>query len=171
MAMRHPDFSRYANGQLYDYNRTNKGLKRPPLRPLVQRVVVEQSDEPRALDWHGLEHGSRPFRWSGPNPCPKILVPFTGEHACVAIQIVVLPPAARPEDISVLVEERKVDHTTEQEADGTLWLRFVAPLSRSDYTIVNLHTPFMFCLRSAGGDDDRRRLGVAMADMTIEPAS
>jgi hypothetical protein len=171
MVMCYPDFSLYEKGLLFDRNRMNKGLNRPPLRPLSERAVIEQTDEPRGLDWHGLEQWSRPGRWSGPNPRPKILIPFVADRARLAIQIMALPPGAKPEDLSVFVENQKADHTIELEADGTLRLCFVAPLSRHDYTIISLHTPIMFCPREVAGSEDGRRLGLAAADIILDPLS
>jgi hypothetical protein len=181
MTMRYLDFSGYDNGRLFDLNRMNKGLNRPPLRPLTQRIVIEQSSEPRGLDWHGLGQGggpfrlwSRPFRWSGPNPRPKILIPFTGDRARISIQIASLESGAQPEGLSVLVEEQKVEHTMELGVNGTLWLRFVALLSRHDYTIVSLRTPVMFSPimlppDETGGGKEGPRIGVAAADMILDP--
>lgn len=176
MTMRYSFFSRYSKGRLYDLNRMNKGLKRPPLRPLMRRVVIEQSNEPRGLDWYGVERRSvlfrwwsRPFRWSGPSPSPKILIPFTGDQARVAIQIRSLKPGATPEGLSVLVEEQQVEHMMELRANGTLWLRFVAPLSRHDYTVASLRTPMMFRPSDVGGGKEESRMGVAAADMILDP--
>ena len=139
------------------------GAERPE-----ELTVLEQSGEPRALDWHGLETAGRPYRWSGPNPRPKILLPFTGARACVAIQIAAVAPGAKLETVSVQVEERKVDHHIESRADGSLWLSFVALLSLSDYTIVTLNVPETVSARALGRGDDRR-LGVAVADIVLEP--
>ena len=70
--------------------------------------------------------------------------------------------------MSVQVEERKVDHRIESRADGSLWLSFVALLSLSDYTIVTLNVPETVSARALGRGDDRR-LGVAVADIVLEP--
>lgn len=169
MVMCHTDSSLFEKGQLFDHNRMNKGLNRPPLRPLSERVVIEQTDDPRALDWHGLERWRRPFRWSGPNPRPKILIPFVADRTRLAIQILALPPGAKPEDISVFVENQKADPTIERGADGTLRLCLVAPLSQHDYTVISLHTPTMFCPREVSGSEDTRRLGLAAADIILDP--
>lgn len=169
MVMRHPDFSPYEKGELFDRNRMNKGLNRPPLRPLSGRAVIEQTDDSRALDWHGLEQWRRPVRWSGPNPRPKILIPFVADRARLTIHIMALAPAARPEDIAVFVEDRKVDATIEHDAGGAFRLRFIAPLSRHDYTVITLHTPVMFRPHEVSGSEDRRRLGLAAADIVLDP--
>ena len=76
MALRHPDFAALAPGALFARNRSNKGLERPPLAPLGRGVVMPQTAEPRALDWFAPTPGES-HRWAGPNPRPKILIPFT----------------------------------------------------------------------------------------------
>ena len=147
-------------GRLFRQNLSNKGLRRPPLRPLSQRVAIEQTAEPRALDWYPLERGG--FRWSGPNPRPKILIPFTGERAHAALRILDMAPG----DISVLVEEQEVEHSLTRDAHGNHWLRFALPLSGHDYTVVTLCTPMMVrprFLRPA------RRVGLAAGELIIEP--
>ena len=169
MSIRQPDVSLFEKGQLFDVNRASRGLDRPPLRPLSAPAVIEQTGDPRGLDWHALERHGRPFRWSGPSPRPKILIPFVGERARVAVQIVALAPGASPESLSVRVEDLEVAHTVERDAEGASWLAFDAPLSRCDYTIVTLHTPTMFCPYELGGGQDTRRLGLAVADIRIDP--
>ena len=80
MIMSYPDFSQFETAELYNQNRSNKGFNRPELKDLLGWAVIEQTGEPRALDWHHLEHGARPYRWSGPNPKPKILIPYTSSR-------------------------------------------------------------------------------------------
>jgi hypothetical protein len=70
------NYSQLENGQLFDENRSSKGILRPALKELEGSVVIEQTGETRGLDWYGLEQGNRAFRWSGPNPRPKILIPY-----------------------------------------------------------------------------------------------
>ncbi|HMB91459.1 MAG TPA: glycosyltransferase [Rhodothermales bacterium] len=170
MAMQYSDdYAIYEKGQLFQSNRRSKGISLPPLQPLTERTVIKQSDDPRGLDWHQLEHGDRPFRWSGPNPRPKILIPYTGHHAHIALQIVALAPDAKPQDLSISAGNEPVTHTAKVDADGTLWLCFDASLNPSDYTVITLHTPLMFCPHNLNGSADKRRLGLAVADMILEP--
>ena len=90
MKMRYPDFSKDHDGQLFDANRSNKGILRPALRKLDSAVTIEQTAEPRGLDYE-LESGRRPFRWSGPNPKPKILIPYAYPNEVR----ITLPPSTR----------------------------------------------------------------------------
>jgi hypothetical protein len=171
MSMRYPDFSQYEKGQLLEINRTNKGLRRPQLRRLTERIVFEQSAEPRALDWHALEQGPRLFRWSGPNPRPKILLPLTGDRAQVRIQIEPITPAVICKTLTVQVEEEAVDHRIDVEADGSSSLAFIAPLKASDDTVVTLNVPNTRPAAELGVGEDMRRIGVAVAEIVVEPVS
>ena len=165
LALRNILFSGIKKGQVFKTSRSVRGLDRPLLGPLSHRTVVQQSAEPRALDWYPLER--RGVRWSGPNPRPKILIPFTGKRAEVAIRIASMAPGARAQDIAVAVEEQNVDHVMERDREGTLWLRFVAPLRPDDHTIVTIHTPVMVSRRTLLGR--RRRLGLAAGEMVLDP--
>ena len=169
MAMRYPDFDRYPAGFLFDANRWNKGLTRPPLSPLSGRSVIEQSDKPRALDWYALEWDKRAFRWSGPNPRPRILIPFSGGKVTVRIRVPNVPAVPSLDSVSVFVEEQEVDRRIEQEESGVSALVFSAELRPRDETVVTLATPAMFCPDDVIGNGDRRLVGVPVGDLVIEP--
>jgi hypothetical protein len=164
----YPDFRRYGNGCLFEDNRKNRGLSRPILRALEGRTVITQVDEPRGLDWYGLEHGPGPFRWSGPNPRPKILIPYTGGSVTIRIHIPCLPPALSLDSVSVSVEGQEIDRSVEIESDGTQTLALTAGLQREGDTILALHTPSMFCPDDVLGNGDCRRVGIPVGDIVID---
>jgi hypothetical protein len=155
-------------GVIFEQNRQNKGLSRPTLQPLRKPVVMEQTAELRALDWYPLDLGGRPFRWSGPNPRPKILIPFTGTRARIRIDLAMGKPGAPLEEIRLSVEGDTVASTVES-APGLVG-RLVAEidLDTSDYTVLSLETS-MFIADDFSWTGDRRRLGVAVADILVEP--
>jgi hypothetical protein len=81
MIARHPDYSRYVPGELSAENRRIKGILRPPLQPLTAATRFEQSDVPAALDWQTVkQERDRTYRWSGPNPRPRLLLPFASRR-------------------------------------------------------------------------------------------
>ena len=168
MAIEHPDYSAYPAGSLFERNRQNKGLSRSALQPLRDRVVMEQTDEYRALDWYAVEHSEKKFRWSGPNPRPKILIPYTGRSARLAIDVFAKPPGADLAEIAVTVEGHLVQCRVEKAADGPVQLAVEIPLAAADYTIVTLATP-MFRPSDAGLGADTRKLGIAVTDIVLEP--
>lgn len=167
-AVRYPDFREYGDGRLFEDNRKNKGLSRPALRPLMGRAVIGQVGEPRGLDWYDLEHGAGPFRWSGPNPRPRILIPYTGGPVSIRIHIPCLPPARSLDSVSVLVEDQEVDRSVEIRSDGTSALVLSTCLQRESETILTLHTPAMFCPDDVIGNGDRRRVGIPVGDVVID---
>lgn len=154
-------------GEAFERARQVKGLTRPPLAPLRGRVVMTQTDEPRALDWYHLESGASRHRWSGPNPRPKILIPFTGTRANVAIEIAGLARGLWVKDLAVFVEGAPVDAALGRSAHGGMELRLVAPLSADGYTIISLHTPVMASAEKSSASGDWRRIGVAVGDVTL----
>ncbi len=76
MTLKHPDYSQFPTGALAARSETSRGLVRPTLARLDGKFVLEQSDEPRGMDWRRLKRrNATAFRWSGPNPRPKMLLP------------------------------------------------------------------------------------------------
>jgi glycosyltransferase involved in cell wall biosynthesis len=168
MAAKHSDYSVYPAGYLFERNRQNKGISRPALQPLRGRVVIEQTEEFRALDWYSVELAGKRYRWSGPNPRPKILIPYTGDRARISIEMIMKSPSAEFSEISLQVERRAVECRIETVAGRFGRLTADIPLAPADYTVLTMCTP-MFRPSEAGRSEDTRRLGIAVADIVIEP--
>jgi glycosyltransferase involved in cell wall biosynthesis len=170
MTMQYVDFSNYREGELFQANRSNKGIVRPGLLPLEAPVAIYQSGEPRALDWYQLEEGAKKFRWSGPNPKPRILIPFTGGHARVSVEVSGLQPSLRIGDVGLFVEGHRVKTRIEvrEERTGTPWIVADIPLGAIDHTVLMLEAP-TYRPSDDGKNEDIRRLGVAVADIALEP--
>jgi glycosyltransferase involved in cell wall biosynthesis len=169
MTMRYVDFSKNKLGAAYAYNRRNKGLSRPGLRPLTGRVVIPQADDPRALDWHPRDEPNSRHRWSGPNPNPKILIPYTGGRTRFAVEVIAHKAAPALYSVSIGLEGTGLRHVVETSSDGSRWLVFDADLKASDATILTLRTPAMFRPSELYGNKDLRYLGIPVADIMIEP--
>jgi hypothetical protein len=169
MTMRYVDFSTNETGSAFEHSRQNKGLSRPALRPLTRRTVIGQTDEPRALDWHPRDSLDARYRWSGPNPRPKILVPYTGGRARFAIEVVAHDAVPSLFSVSIRVEGTEVPHVVETRNDGSRWLIFDADLKPAEETILTLCAPAMFRPSEFYGNEDGRRLGIPVADTVIEP--
>jgi hypothetical protein len=146
----------------------NKGLRRPFLLPLSDRTVIAQADDPRGLDWYRMQRG-RNYRWSGPNPRPKILIPYSGAAARVAIEVVATLPETDLADVAVFVEGQEVGCAVEAGERGAAWLRFTAPLKSADYTIVGLYTPVMGRPAELLAGPNNRKVGIAVGDIVLEP--
>lgn len=171
MTMKYFDYERERPGHLYRQNRSNKGLRRPRLRSLAGKAVLEQTAEPRGLDWHGLEQSARPFRWSGPSPQPRILIPFKGNcTAHVTLNVLVGTPHDVLDAVSFKHEGRTVRHTLVTSPNGGAKIELELPLSSDDYSVLGVATPRMMCPAERNGSPDARWLGIALGDMEIEPA-
>ena len=164
MIIRYFDFSVHAEGDLFEQNRKRKGISRPALQPLCERVVIEQSDEQRGSDWHALELQSKRLRWSGPNPRPKILIPYSGHLARFSMEVIATHANLPIEELSLYVEDRFSDSKIEIDSAGKSQLVADIQLRPDDYTVLTVNAP---TFRAAG--EDRRKLGVAVGDIVIEP--
>ncbi|MEA2876488.1 MAG: hypothetical protein QOF14_1684 [Hyphomicrobiales bacterium] len=168
MTTGYSEFTSPEPGFSFERNRQNKGINRPALQPLHGRTVIEQTAEPRALDWYNLETGHRPHRWSGPNPRPRILIPFSGERARIAIEVIGTRPALRLDEVPLYVEGRRAATRFEDVPDIGVMMIADISLNAADYTVLTLETP-MFYPHEHYETGDRRYLGIAVADIVIEP--
>ena len=131
--------------------------------------MIAQSEEPRGLDWHDIQtNGVARYRWSGPNPRPKILIPYAGHRARISIEVISKPPDADLRDVELFAEDERIDYAVVADARGVSWLVANIPLSASGYTVLTLETP-MFRPSEIGTSGDTRKLGIAVADVVIEP--
>ena len=169
MASRYSDFDSFEKGFLFDQNRKNKGILRPQLSPLIKREVIRQSDDPRALDWHGLEGTSRSFRWSGPNPKPKILIPFSGKLARISIEIIAINPALQFTDLKLYLEDTFVATKVVKSFSGIRCLVADVQLKQNDYSILSLEAPTFQPCAMDRHCPDKRWLGVAVGNIVLKP--
>jgi glycosyltransferase involved in cell wall biosynthesis len=169
MTMKHFDYEALGKGHIYRQNRSNKGLRRPPLRELAGKVVLEQTEEARGLDWHELEDA---FRWSGPSPRPHVLIPFKGDCTVyAALDVREGTPDEILDAISVECEGQSMPHVVTRSAPHIRRIELAFPLNPDDYTVLCISTPRMFrpSDRTAGGDT--RLLGIALGDIEIDVTS
>ena len=115
MIVRHPDSAKLRPGDLFRQNRSNKGIDRAASMPLMREIDVEQSMEPRALDWYPAEQRSdgSTFRWSGPSLRPKLLIPFTGDVlARITLHLSSFDPAGVLDQIRLTLNGMTAPHAT-----------------------------------------------------------
>ncbi len=89
MAVGHPVGGLYEIGQLARENAARKGLRGATATALVKRALVPPTGADHALDWQ--RPGPDGQRRVGPNPNPKILLPFLGDGD-VAVQTILSHP-------------------------------------------------------------------------------
>jgi hypothetical protein len=168
MSLRHEACPAGREGVAYEQNRKNKGLSRPPLRPLVRRQTIRQADDPRGLDWHSPDSPGSSHRWSGPSPAARILIPFTGGEVLVSIEIVATPPGWTPEDLSISVNGQDAPFLVRAGDEAAVLVQFEARLRECDYTVVTMTTLRMFRPSELLGVNDDRKLGIAVGDVVVE---
>lgn len=169
MSVCYVDVNSFQKGFLFNQNRKNKGIDRPQLRPLIKREVIHQSDDPRALDWHALEGKAKPFRWSGPNPKPRILISFSGELARISIEIVAINPAMQVRDLKLFLEDTIVATKVVKSLSGMRHLVADIQLKQNDYSILSLKAPTFQPCAIYCHSPDTRRLGVAVRNIVLKP--
>ena len=168
MTMKHFDYDALGKGHIYRRNRSNKGLRRPPLRELTGNVVLEQTEEPRGLDWHELENA---FRWSGPSPHPRILIPFKGDFLAYAtLDVHEGTPEETLDALSVECEGRPIPHVIRRAGPAVRRIELAFPLKPDDYTVLGISTPRMFRPADRIPAGDTRRLGIALGNIEIDVA-
>jgi hypothetical protein len=94
------------------------------------------------------------------------LIPYTSSRDVrITFCLLNVSPAT---SLSIAVNDRSVEHEFHNRDGGTVAV-LRTPLSRSDYSIVTVHTPQMFCPDEVCGNGDHRRLGIALSDIIVEP--
>ena len=162
MSMRMVIPDAFKPGQAFDLLRGRKGLLLPEVTSLGERHVISQTPEPRALDWQLFERDETTYRWSGPNPRPRILIPVT-HSGPVRFSVAVGGVAGgRLEEVEVSLDDRKAATTVEDAGDGVQTLSFTTRLDPERYSILAFHTPHMV-------EHKNSQRGIAVGDIVIEP--
>jgi glycosyltransferase involved in cell wall biosynthesis len=159
------NFEEYKPGFLFERNRQNKGISRPQLSPLRKRTVIKQTGEGRALDWQNFKRRwPKKFRWSGPNPKPKILIPYTGQQARITLEAL----NTNTSDLSLYVEDRHIPFRVRRSWVGTSLIVAEIPLKADDYTVLTLEKPTV-PLATFDKRKDNRPVGIAIANIVLDP--
>ena len=78
MTARHPERATSDPANQCELHARVRGLETPLVEVLDGPTWMPMDDDPRGYDWYGLERDAdRTWRWSGPNPRPRLLIPFT----------------------------------------------------------------------------------------------
>jgi glycosyltransferase involved in cell wall biosynthesis len=168
MIFQYGDYSGHPEGYLFEQNLKRKGISRPALRLLLRRALIEQTDEPRGFDWHDVESNGKRYRWSGPNPRPKILIPYAGHFARISVEILFKNSGVHIEELLLYVEERSAECRIKTGRGGAFYLVADIPLQPADYTVLTVNAP-TFRPSDIGLGDDQRKIGIAVGEIVIEP--
>ena len=103
-------------------------------RDLIGPTWVPLGDDPRAFDWHGLErHAQHTWRWSGPNPRPRLLIPFTCDGVVrVSLHIVTAATDDVRDSLEVLVDRRSAPTVVRTEPDSARVIIEIESVLRRD---------------------------------------
>lgn len=171
MVMKHPDFEAFGKGYFFEQNRSNKGLRKPPLRQIVGKEVLTQTEEPRGLDWYALEPSDQPYRWSGPSPKPQVLIPFKGNCAAhLNLYVMKGTPTEVLDAMSFDQDGRTIPHVLDASAPDYTRVEVELRLRHHDYSILGITTPRMFRPDERMGSSDTRLLGIALGNIEIAPS-
>jgi hypothetical protein len=192
MQTTYPDFEAFGPGDVYRSSRSSRGLDRVASVPLTNEVHVLPSNEPRALDWYGIESsaGLSPFRFSGPSLRPKLLIPFTGDvgaritlhlFARISFPLFDYDPEEIINGIRLTLNGSAINHQTRRDYPNQIDIDITGRLRPEQPSVVELILPRAFCPAEAGWRRlwsllsgrplDRPRLGVALKGFTVAPVA
>ncbi len=172
MSTLHPAERDRQPGEALRINARIRGIDTPPLVALDGPTWMPVDDGPRAFDWHGLERdGDRTWRWSGPNPRPRLLIPFVHEgpvrltlHLAAVANVDVL------DSLAVLVNGTSLPTAVRRASDGSILVELEASLHADRASVVELRMiRTVPVVELAPGSADSRRVGVSLAGVQLEP--
>jgi len=139
MARTHQNYAQSLPGEIYGITLKSRGLDKPPLVPIGNGITLKQTSAYAGLDWESLRHGPRPYRTSGKNPRPKILIPVTNHgRVSVQVEVVKLTSIEVLKDLTISLNGRSVAFRVWHSTDNTLLLSFEGELKSDDYSFLQL---------------------------------
>jgi hypothetical protein len=119
------------------------------------------------MDWHHLKRrGHRKYRWSGPSPKPKILIPYTGERA----RITLVALNSNLSDLALYIDDSRIPFRVRRGWVGTSLIEAEIPLKADGYTVLTLEKPTV-PYSTLDKRKDNRPVGMAIADIVLDPLS
>ena len=171
----HAPESNWQPGEVVHTHARIRGIVTPPVGVLDGPTWMLMEDDPRGRDWHGLERdGDRTWRWSGPNPRPRLLIPFTCDGLVrVSLHIDAVATADVRDSLAVFVDRRSAPTVVRTEPDSArVVIEIETVLRRDKPTVVELRmTRTVLAAEFVPGSTDSRRLGVCLAGIHLNPIS
>lgn len=162
MIARHADYSLQEKGKLAALNRRNKGLELPPLQPLASQTTLTQQFDSRALDWLPLEVGKN-YRWSGPNPRPKVLIPYSADFLVHFKLKFAFLSNDTLKNLDITLNGQPVNWRFRRAWSQAATVEFKGALKPDGYSVIELHA-------FRGKASDHSRL-LALGNVVLTPVS
>ena len=146
LTITHDDVDTKPVGEWPKYFAQVRGTDPVAVAPLAGTQRIEPGDDERALDWGPLEHGDwrgrTGWRWSGPSPAPRLMIPFTAAGPVVVeVDVVAFADPGLAEQMVVLVNGEVAGHVWEAAPDGSGVLRITAPLLPDGPSVIEFRMP------------------------------
>jgi len=165
MTTKYEDYDKRQPGAWYRTSLRSRGVERPPLRSLNDGATIQQTTAYAGLDWQPLRQWVRPYRMSGENPRPKLLIPVTHFGPVeVHLEIVKITAPHVLEDLVLRLNGAPTPYRIWNSSEDTVLLTTRSRLKEDDYSVLQFDlTPKEKTDRSPG------RIGVA--NIRIVPVS
>lgn len=175
MTARHPRENDLQPGETVRKHARVRGIDTPPVAVLSGPTWMPQDDGPRAQDWHGLERdGDLTWRWSGPNPRPRLLIPFASDGPVrVSLHIDAFVADDVRASLEVLVDRRPTPTVLRTQPDAQQVVIEIDTVLRDDKPSVielRMNRTASAC-ELVPGTADARRLGLCLAGIHLNPIS
>jgi hypothetical protein len=150
-----------------------RGIDTPAIEALDGPTWVPLGNDPRALDWYGLERDTgHTWRWSGPNPRPRLLIPFTRTRpVSVSLHVEGFATDDIRDSLEVLVDRRRAPAVVAQRPDAAGYVvHFDATLRSDKPSVVELRMNRTVPVAEFNpGSTDPRRMGLCLTGIFLDP--
>lgn len=160
-------------GEVVRVHARTRGIDTQSVEVLERPTWMTMENDSRGIDWHSLERdGDRTWRWSGPNPRPRLLIPFIRDGLVrVSLHLDAIATDDIRDSLEVLVDRRSAPTVTRMDPDSSrVVIEIETVLRRDRPSVVELRmnrtvAPSEF----VPGSTDPRRVGVCLAGIHLEP--
>lgn len=149
-----------------------RGIDLPSVTRLVGKEWVGIEGDDRGHDWHGVERDSSGvWRWSGPNPRPRILIPFTHNGgASITLYVDSFIADDVRESVEVRVNGSPARKVIKRDTDGFRFVIEIEAQLRADKpSVLQLEMNRSVAPNEIDPESpDMRRLGMCLTAVSVE---
>ncbi len=151
-----------------------RGIDTPPMATLDGPTWLPLGDDLRAYDWYGLEgDASHSWRWSGPNPRPRLLIPYMHPNPVrVSLYVAAFATDDVRESLEVWIDRRPVAMVTRRDSDTAGTVIEIDTILRSDRpSVIELRMQRTVSVAEfSPGSADERRVGLCLTGIHLDPS-